>query len=112
MKIKKISREAIVRKLEDKEPVLLVEALPEMYFRKEHLPGAMNIPHDAIERLAPELIPNKQASIVVYCASLTCENSTIAAQTLLQMGYTDVSEYEAGKQDWKDAGLALATDRQ
>ena len=111
MNIKQISRKEIVEKLENKEPMVLVEALPEMYFRKAHLPGAVNIPHTEIERLAPELIPDKQSRIVVYCANLACDYSTIAARTLVEMGYTDVSEYEAGKQDWKDAGLMFSTGR-
>src|SRR3712207_9495442 len=44
-----ITREALERKLDAAEPVILVEALPEKYYRHSHLPGAVNIPHDRSE---------------------------------------------------------------
>lgn len=36
----------------------------------------------------------------------------MAAQTLANLGYTNVATYEEGKQDWIDAGLPIETDRQ
>jgi rhodanese-related sulfurtransferase len=43
--------------------------------------------------------------VIVYCSNLPCPNSTIASQRLAALGYTNVREYEEGKQDWIDAGL-------
>ncbi|MGD8583438.1 MAG: rhodanese-like domain-containing protein [Gammaproteobacteria bacterium] len=43
----------------------------------------------------------------MYCANTACQNSRIAAQTLASMGYTNVAEYEEGKQDWVEAGLPI-----
>jgi rhodanese-related sulfurtransferase len=43
-----ITRDALKAKLDSKAGVVLVEALPEKYFRHSHLPGALNIPHDQI----------------------------------------------------------------
>ena len=40
-------------------------------------------------------------------ASATCQNSHIAARHLEQMGYTSVSVYAGGKQDWSEAGLPI-----
>ncbi|HET9734926.1 MAG TPA: rhodanese-like domain-containing protein [Burkholderiales bacterium] len=84
---------------------ILVEALPEKYWRDWHLPGARNLPHDQVRQLAPALLPDKSAEIVVYCASATCQNSHIAGRVLEQMGYANVSVYPGGKQDWREAGL-------
>lgn len=83
----------------------LVEALPEKYWRDWHLPGALNLPHDQVRQLAPALLPDRSAEIVVYCASSTCQNSHIAARVLEQMGYANVAVYPGGKQDWQEAGL-------
>jgi rhodanese-related sulfurtransferase len=102
-----ISRDALKAKLDAGEPVTLVEALPERHFRDAHLPGAVNLPHDAVDALAPSLLPDKEAEIVVYCASLPCQNSAVAARRLVQLGYARVSEYAEGKKDWADAGLPL-----
>jgi rhodanese-related sulfurtransferase len=87
--------------------VTLVEALPEKYWRDGHLPGAKHLPHDQVRQLAPSVLPDKDAEIVAYCASATCQNSHIAAKTLVQLGYTNVAVYGGGKQDWQDAGLPV-----
>lgn len=87
--------------------VTLAEALPEKYWRDWHLPGARHLPHDQVRSLAPSVLPDKSAQIVVYCASSTCQNSHIAAQLLEQMGYANVAVYAGGKQDWQEAGLPV-----
>jgi len=89
----------------DRGEVTVVEALPAMYFEKEHIPGAININHDEIDAKAPELLPDKDAAIVTYCASLSCQNSEAAARRLEALGYTNVREYAEGKADWTAAGL-------
>ena len=89
--------------------VTVVEALPEKYYRTAHLPGAKHMPHDETAALAPGILPDRAAGIVVYCASATCTNSHIAAETLAGLGYTDVRVYVDGKQDWIDAGLPVET---
>ena len=90
--------------------IILVEALPEKYYRGRHLPGALHLPHDQVKELAASLLPDKQAEIVAYCGSSTCQNSHIAAKVLTQMGYTNVSVYSGGKQDWIEAGLPVESE--
>jgi rhodanese-related sulfurtransferase len=102
-----ITRDALKAKLDAGEPVTVMEALPAKYFRHAHLPGAINIPHDEIDARAPDLLPDKDAEVVVYCASLPCKNSEIAARRLVELGYTKVREYAEGKKDWVDAGLPV-----
>jgi rhodanese-related sulfurtransferase len=104
-----ISRQDLLARIESNEPLVVVEALPERFFLEGHLPGALHLPHDRVRELAPALLPDHSATIVTYCASATCRNSHIAADTLRSMGYTDVSVYAEGKQDWAEAGLPLET---
>lgn len=104
---KTITRELIKEKLDTKESVTIIEALPQKYFDAEHLPGALNIPHDEIHAQAPDMLPDKHASIVVYCASTDCQNSKIATDTLQQMGYTNAFEYVEGKQHWLEANFPV-----
>jgi rhodanese-related sulfurtransferase len=103
----KITREELKAKLDRGEDVVLVEALPPMYYEDAHLPGALNLPHDRVDELAPTLLPDKSAQIVVYCANAPCQNSGIAARRLLALGYTNVLDYDDGKQDWIEAGLPV-----
>ncbi len=102
----KISRDEL-KDLIDRDGVAVAEALAEQYFEEEHLPGAVNVPHLAEEELITERLPNKDAPVVTYCASLTCRNSEILAERLVAMGYSDVREYAEGKADWIEAGLPV-----
>ena len=56
-------------KLELKQ-ITLVETLAPEPYRKAHIPGALNIPPERIKELASELLPNKNAEIITYCANL------------------------------------------
>ena len=66
-----ISRDELEQKLERKEPFKLVETLPPQAYRMGHLPNAINLPPDRIDELAPGLLPDKSADIVVYCGGPT-----------------------------------------
>lgn len=101
-----ISRDELQSRLSDPRLVLL-EALPETYFRQGHLPGARWFPHDRARELAAEAAPRKDDLVVVYCASATCQNSHVAARALTAMGYQDVRVFAGGKAEWADAGLPL-----
>jgi len=102
----KITREQ-VRRMVDTGEATLVHALPEPYFRKEHIPGALQLDHDRVDEQAPERLPDKDAAIVTYCANLACPNSEIAANRLVALGYTDVRQYAEGIADWIEAGLPV-----
>lgn len=66
-----ISRFELKDRIEEKRPFTLVETLPVEYFAQGHLPGAINLPPEQLEALAPTLLPDKRAEIVVYCATPT-----------------------------------------
>lgn len=91
----------------DRGDVVVLEALPQMYWEKEHLPGALLFPLDDIDGQAVSMLPDKAADIVVYCSNASCNNSHIVADRLTQLGYTSVFRYIEGKQDWIEAGLPV-----
>lgn len=101
-----ISRDDLHRSLASGERLTLVEALGPAYFADAHLPGAVNMPPDQVDRLAPAMLPDKDARIVVYCSG-TCHNSEIAARRLVDLGYRDVHVYLGGKEDWVEHGLPV-----
>ena len=105
-----ITREQVAAMI-DRGGVTVVEALPASYYEDAHLPGAIHLPHDQVDELASRLLPDTQAEIVVYCSNAACQNSTLAAQRLTELGYVNVFDYEAGKQDWTDAGLPTESGR-
>ncbi len=68
---KTISRAELRLKIDRGDKFLLVETLPAVAYQHAHLPGAINLPPDQVQQLAPTLLPDKSAEIVVYCASPT-----------------------------------------
>jgi hypothetical protein len=43
----------------------------------------------------------------VYCYDTDCDASPKAARRMEDLGYQTVYDYEAGKVDWKEAGLPV-----
>ena len=67
-------------------------------FDAGHIPGAILIPYESITEKAPEMLPDKDALILVYCRS--GRRSKIASEALAFLGYTNVKEF-GGIIDWK-----------
>ncbi len=61
-----ITREQLEEKMDRGEDFVLVDTLGEEYYRHSHLPGAINLPLEEIDR-AEEVLPDKEAEIVVCC---------------------------------------------
>ncbi|NGO39085.1 rhodanese-like domain-containing protein [Limisphaera ngatamarikiensis] len=60
---------------------------PEEY-RQGHVSGATNVPLDQIRARAPQVFPDKQRPLLLYCRS--GRRSSLAEQELKQIGYTNV----------------------
>jgi rhodanese-related sulfurtransferase len=104
---KQINRAELQARILANPNLVLIEALPEKYYRDGHLPLAKHMPHDQVKQLAPAILPDQLAEIVTYCASNTCQNSHTVANLLSQIGYINVSVYTGGKKDWMEADLPL-----
>lgn len=66
-----ISRDELKQKIDRGDDFLLMETLAPAAYEQAHLPGSVNVPLEKLRELAPELAPEKDAEIVVYCASPT-----------------------------------------
>src|SRR5438270_2198875 len=64
------------------------------------LPGAIHIPRGHLEAQVENKLPVHDASVVVYCAGGT--RSAFAADTLAQLGYTNVVSMAGGFNKWKN----------
>ena len=72
---------------------ILIDVRTLAEYNAEHLDGALNIPVDVIASQIEEKVTEKDTKIIVYCRS--GNRSATAAQTLLDMGYTNVSHLGA-----------------
>ena len=66
-----ITREQLKQKMDRREVFFLVETQSPMMYEDAHLPGALNLPPNRVAELAPRLLPEKDAEIVIYCAGPT-----------------------------------------
>ncbi len=62
-----IGRDELRAKMDRGDPVVLLEVLAAQYYRHSHLPGALNLPPGKVAEMAADLIPDKDAEIVLYC---------------------------------------------
>ena len=60
-------------------------------YQQGHIPNAILLPDYEVSERAQEVIPDKDSIVLVYCRS--GRRSLGAAQTLAEMGYTDVREF-------------------
>jgi molybdopterin/thiamine biosynthesis adenylyltransferase/rhodanese-related sulfurtransferase len=66
------------------------------------VPGAVHLPRGNLEFQVEGKLPDKDAPVVVYCAGGV--RSAFAAQTLGELGYTNVVSLIGGFNRWKDEG--------
>ena len=65
------------------------------------------IAYDKVEQQLHLLPAKKDAKVVLYCMS--DRMSTIAAETLVRLGYTNVWNLVGGMVDWRQRGYSLMT---
>ncbi|MFL5756989.1 MAG: molybdopterin-synthase adenylyltransferase MoeB [Chloroflexota bacterium] len=81
----------------------LVDVREDSEWDQGHVPGAVHISKSYIEQQIEAAVPNRDAPVVLYCAGGV--RSLFAAQTLRDMGYSDVASMKGGFQAWKGQGL-------
>jgi adenylyltransferase/sulfurtransferase len=68
-----------------------------------HVPGAVHVPKSHLESRIEQAVPDRDATVVVYCASGS--RSVFAAKALEELGYENVVSLAGGFTDWKRNGF-------
>jgi len=76
---------------------IILDVRTQEEFDSERIPGAVLLPYDAVNDLAAEALPDKNAVILVYCRA--GRRSQLAADALAEMGYTNVYDF-GGIDSW------------
>ena len=109
MKPPTITTEELRGLLQSKKDLVLMNVLPENFFKQKHIPGSVNVvgyKMDFIDEVAKAGI-RKDADIVVYASGSDSEASAYAAERMLKNGWTKVRDFREGVAGWAGAGLAL-----
>jgi len=99
-----ISSDELLLRLRSGE-VILLDVRPTEEYEAGHLPEAVSIPVDELERRLNELPPDK--TIVAYCRGPYCVYADDALALLLERGW-QVARLEEGVAEWQEAGYSLA----
>ena len=86
-----ITQEEAARIMEEEQGYILLDVRTEEEYDEGHIPGAVNLPNEDIGTDEPELLPDKEQVILVYCRS--GRRSKEAAGKLAALGYTRVLEF-------------------
>ena len=103
--IRTVTLDEIKRRLEAKEPMVLVDVREKDEWRGGYIPGAVHVPRGFLEIQIEGKIADKNAPVVLYCAGGT--RSALAARTLADLGYTNVESANPGFVRWKDLGFPM-----
>lgn len=93
-----IPQDEAKRIMDEESDYIIVDAREQSEYDEGRIKGAIVIPYTEIEQKAEEMLPDKEQLILVYCRS--GRRSKIAAQSLANMGYTNVKEF-GGIIDWQ-----------
>lgn len=104
---RQISQEEAARMMERDDGHVVVDVRQREEYYEAHIPGAVLIPNESIGEEPPELLPDKDQIILIYCRS--GNRSKQAARKLADMGYTQVYEF-GGIRDW--TGPVITEDRE
>ena len=106
--IREISTEDAESEIAQAGTVILDVREPDEY-EQGALAGAIHLPRGNLESSIEGRIPDKSAHVVVLCAGGV--RSAFAADTMQQLGYTDVASIMGGFNRWKDEGRAWSAPR-
>jgi rhodanese-related sulfurtransferase len=87
---------------------LLLDVREPAEFAMLRIPGSINVPRGVLEQscewdydeTVPELVAGRDREIVVICRS--GKRSVLAADTMLQMGFSNVVSLKTGVRGWND----------
>jgi rhodanese-related sulfurtransferase len=107
-RIKEEDVQATKKKIDSGEPMILVDVREESEWARGHIPNAIHLGKGIIERDIEKAIPDKSASIVLYCGGGF--RSALAADNLKKMGYANVISMDGGWREWTQANFPTIKD--
>lgn len=85
--------------IENGDNVIVIDARSPEAYSREHIPGAINIPHRTMSQATTAGL-DRTALVVTYCDGIGCNASTKAALNMTRLGFR-VKELMGGLDWWK-----------
>lgn len=94
-----VEAEIVKQAIDTKEACVILDVRTAGEFSRGKLQGSINCSVEQIGQSVESLIPNKKQKIYVYC--LSGARSSVAVETMLQLGYTNVFHMNHGLLAWR-----------
>jgi rhodanese-related sulfurtransferase len=89
-----------------REKPLILDVRTPAEFKRGHLPHAVLIPVQELQRRISEVSAYREKDILIYCA--TGNRSTVASKILLDQGFTRITNMRYGIVDWQQRKYPVA----
>jgi len=104
-RIKEVSVENTRTRMAADSNVRLIDVREDNEWNEAHAAGAEHLGKGIIERDIEARVPDKSTELILYCGG--GYRSALAADTLQEMGYTNVWSMAGGWKAWKESGAPL-----
>ena len=95
--IVQVSAKEAQKMMSEETDYILLDVRTAAEYSEGHIPNAVNLPNEAIQKEPPALLSDKAQRIFIYCRS--GRRSHDAATKLAAMGYTNIVDF-GGINDW------------
>ena len=103
-RIPEVSAEEVKQRLDEEgRDWVLIDVREQDEYRGGHLPGAIGCGRGILEYHIAELVPETEREIVLYCRG--GHRSALSADSLREMGYTNVHSTRGGFRQWAEKDL-------
>jgi len=104
-RIREVSVDETKQRLVANPAAKLIDVREDNEWDAAHATGSIHLGKGIIERDIEVTVPDKNTEMILYCGG--GYRSALAADTLQQMGYTNVFSLAGGWKAWKDSGGAI-----
>jgi rhodanese-related sulfurtransferase len=107
-RVKEADAAEIKKRLDAGEKMIIVDTREDIEWARGHVAGAIHLGKGVIERDIENTIPDKEATVVLYCGGGF--RSALAADNIQKMGYRNVISMDGGWRVWTESGYPVIKD--
>jgi rhodanese-related sulfurtransferase len=89
---------------------VFVDTRSAAYFKRGHIPDAVNVPINRVKQNLSILPTDKEALLITYCGSIECPNAYQLMNIFFAHGYRNVKFFPRGLRGWQALGYPLETE--
>jgi rhodanese-related sulfurtransferase len=107
--VRRMTIDELKARINSTKPYILADARDVDAYDDAHIPGAIPIPADEVDRLTDTY--DRNLDVITYCGSYQCPASTMAAKEFIKKGFSHVWDYKGGIQEWTEDGNPVESNK-